>query len=180
MTNKMSILTVLVIAIAIVGLVSSVIAGRPCYHIGVNGTITDTDGNPAEEWRVQVDYMDYGYGWQTLVNKTTDLNGCYESTCSGAVPCDGSSNCPIPLGQCENRDYKRWIWDSGDNLLVDGEVWRPVCNDWDSGGVCACVLEWNYDAEPEEIPEFSTIAIPVVSILGLLLFFNHRKRRGNK
>lgn len=28
-----------------------------------------------------------------------------------------------------------------------------------------------------EIPEFATIAIPVASILGLLLFFNHRKSR---
>jgi len=29
----------------------------------------------------------------------------------------------------------------------------------------------------EEIPEFSTIALPVTSILGLLFLFNHRKRR---
>ena len=29
----------------------------------------------------------------------------------------------------------------------------------------------------EAVPEFSTIAIPVASILGLLFFFNHRKRR---
>jgi len=31
--------------------------------------------------------------------------------------------------------------------------------------------------EPEPIPEFSTMAIPVVSILGLLFLFNYRKRR---
>ena len=29
------------------------------------------------------------------------------------------------------------------------------------------------------VPEFATIAIPVASILGLLFFFNHRKRRKN-
>ena len=34
-----------------------------------------------------------------------------------------------------------------------------------------------YDTEDVPIPEFSTIAIPVVSILGLLFFFNHHKRR---
>ena len=28
-----------------------------------------------------------------------------------------------------------------------------------------------------QVPEFSTIAIPIASILGLLFFFNHRKRR---
>ena len=37
------------------------------------------------------------------------------------------------------------------------------------------VEEIAYD--PECIPEFSTIALPVASILGLLFFFNHRKRR---
>ncbi|NQE46861.1 hypothetical protein C5S31_12655 [ANME-1 cluster archaeon GoMg2] len=31
--------------------------------------------------------------------------------------------------------------------------------------------------EPEPIPEFSTMAIPVVSILGLLFLFNYRKHR---
>ncbi len=29
-----------------------------------------------------------------------------------------------------------------------------------------------------DVPEFSTIAIPVAAILGLLFFFNHRKKRG--
>ena len=38
-------------------------------------------------------------------------------------------------------------------------------------------LDANVDVGFEGIPEFSTIAIPVVSILGLLFFFNHRKRR---
>ena len=38
-------------------------------------------------------------------------------------------------------------------------------------------LDSNIDVGFEVIPEFSTIAIPVASILGLLFFFNHRKRR---
>ena len=179
MTNKMSILTVLVIGIAIVGLVSPVIASRPCYHIGVMGTITDADGDPAEGWKVKVDFRDHGYGWVNLVDTTVDSSGNYESTCSGAVPCDGSTECPTDLGQCEYRDYKRWIWNSDNELIVDGEIWRPECDDWATDGVCACVLRWDYVAQPY-IPEFSTIAIPVVSILGLLFFFNYRKRRGNK
>lgn len=179
MMNKMSIIAALVIGIAIVGLVSPVIASRPCYHIGVNGTITNADGNPAEGWRVKVDFMDYGYRWVTLVDTTVDSNGYYESTCSGAVPCDGSYNCPTVLGQCEYREYKRWIWDQNGDVIVDEEPWLPECGEWATGGLCACVLVWNYTAQPY-IPEFSTIAIPVVSILGLLLFFNYRKRRGNK
>ena len=30
---------------------------------------------------------------------------------------------------------------------------------------------------PEEIPEFATIAIPAVAVLGLFLFYSHRKRK---
>ena len=38
-------------------------------------------------------------------------------------------------------------------------------------------LDSDVDVGFEGIPEFSTIAIPVASILGLLFFFNYRKRR---
>jgi len=34
-----------------------------------------------------------------------------------------------------------------------------------------------YKGNVELIPEFATIAIPVAAILGLLFFFNHRKRK---
>ncbi|NQE45949.1 hypothetical protein C5S31_08005 [ANME-1 cluster archaeon GoMg2] len=37
-------------------------------------------------------------------------------------------------------------------------------------------LEIDYDTE-ESIPEFATIAIPAVSVLGLFLYFNRRKQR---
>ncbi len=40
-------------------------------------------------------------------------------------------------------------------------------------------LDSNIDVGFEAIPEFSTIAIPIAAILGLLFFFNHRKRRRN-
>ncbi len=38
-------------------------------------------------------------------------------------------------------------------------------------------LDADVDVGFEAVPEFSTIAIPVASILGLLFFFNHRKRK---
>lgn len=47
---------------------------------------------------------------------------------------------------------------AGNLPIVNGVVYGPVaCN---------------------PIPEFSTIAMPVAMILGLLFFFNHRKKRG--
>ncbi|KAF5434733.1 hypothetical protein C5S35_13240 [Candidatus Methanophagaceae archaeon] len=36
----------------------------------------------------------------------------------------------------------------------------------------------SHDVTYEYVPEFATIAIPVAAILGLLFFFNHRKKRG--
>lgn len=36
---------------------------------------------------------------------------------------------------------------------------------------------YSHDAGITHVPEFSTIAIPVAAIFGLLFFFNHRKRR---
>ena len=36
---------------------------------------------------------------------------------------------------------------------------------------------FSHDCGFHQIPEFSTIAIPIASILGLLFFFNHRKHR---
>ncbi|MBK5191151.1 MAG: PEF-CTERM sorting domain-containing protein [Methanosarcinales archaeon] len=33
------------------------------------------------------------------------------------------------------------------------------------------------DPNPDSIPEFSTIAIPVASVLGLLFLFNYRRHR---
>ena len=38
---------------------------------------------------------------------------------------------------------------------------------------------YSHDGGITHVPEFSTIAIPVAAILGLLFFFNHRKRRKN-
>ena len=39
---------------------------------------------------------------------------------------------------------------------------------------------YSHDGGYTHVPEFSTIAIPVAAILGLLFFFNHRKRRKTK
>jgi len=55
-------------------------------------------------------------------------------------------------------DYNIYIYDTYD--LGAGEV-----------DVGSCTIFGN------SIPEFATIAIPAVAILGLFLFFNHRKRK---
>jgi len=39
-----------------------------------------------------------------------------------------------------------------------------------------CFKKWSYQWD-YQIPEFATIAIPVAAILGLVLFYNYRKRK---
>ena len=53
-------------------------------------------------------------------------------------------------------------------LKSKGDCWT-----WEGGGYWRrWSHQWNY-----EIPEFTTIAIPAVAILGLFLFYSHRKRK---
>ena len=49
--------------------------------------------------------------------------------------------------------------------------------DFEKVGQILCFKVWSYEWNANIIPEFSTIALPAASILGLLFFFNHRKRR---
>ena len=49
--------------------------------------------------------------------------------------------------------------------------------DSDVAGALQSSTANSHDSSIYNVPEFSTIAIPIASILGLLFFFNHRKRR---
>ena len=91
----------------------------------------------------------------------TDINGFYET------------------------DYK-WTWPwgkfrmvledgSGDWIVVDEKV--LTIDDFEFDGYCYVFFPkwtyiWNYP-----IPEFATIAIPAIAVLGLFLFFNKRKHK---
>ena len=52
-----------------------------------------------------------------------------------------------------------------DNYLGGGDDWAHTA--------------WSHDCGYYQVPEFTTIAIPVAAVLGLLFFFNHRKHRRN-
>ena len=60
-------------------------------------------------------------------------------------------------------------WERG----ASGEFSGPNRFTWHGGTDCYYIYNW----KTEYIPEFSTIAIPIASILGLLFFFNRRKHR---
>ena len=60
-------------------------------------------------------------------------------------------------------------------MLIDGKAVEEKeleANDFDQDNACKWSYTWNH-----QIPEFTTIAIPVAAILGLLFFFDYRKRR---
>ena len=74
------------------------------------------------------------------------------------------------------------IIDHNSELLVGAPVYatasKPdVGSDTRSGSVEEGIVNVSFMLLKLDIPEFATIAIPVASILGLLFFFNHRKRR---
>lgn len=54
------------------------------------------------------------------------------------------------------------------------EVKDPYGFIWHGNDDCYYIYDWHKQGE---IPEFSTIAIPIASILGLLFLFNRRKQR---
>jgi hypothetical protein len=63
--------------------------------------------------------------------------------------------------------------DPGETQYPNGDGWFT----WVPGTYpteCYYIYDWQKQGE---IPEFSTIAIPIASILGLLFFFNRRKHR---
>jgi hypothetical protein len=76
----------------------------------------------------------------------------------GGVPGEGIS-IGIP--------YDSW------EIYASDEFHGPNMFTWHGGTDCYYIYNW----KTEYIPEFSTIAIPIASILGLLFFFNRRKHR---
>ena len=76
------------------------------------------------------------------------------------------------------------ILEKGESITVHVEI-IPTANEVkvhfdavgaDCSGEAIAFVPPSHDVT-YHVPEFSTIAIPIASILGLLLFFNHRKRR---
>jgi len=79
--------------------------------------------------------------------------------------------------------YKSAVWPvsltPGSHFIPDGHYLALKLTMSSGGDVHVCVGGASYITSPpgQEMPEFATIAIPVAAILGLLFFFNHRKRK---
>ena len=135
--------------------------------IMVYGTITDGNGDGIVGATVEIKKRtSWRLGsWCSLpgpsgTSMITDSNGEYSTR--WIYPFVEGYGCPIDdyrmyvdgqLVAEEYIDFDNWFWE---------DPW------WEF----KFSYQWDY-----QIPEFATIALPVASILGLLFFFNHRKRR---
>jgi len=77
-----------------------------------------------------------------------------------------------------------WYWPVATSYKPGDLTWEPVAASGSPSGYAATGNGFGngvttaYPTDPfQEIPEFPTMAIPVAGVIGLLFFFNHRKRR---
>ena len=134
------------------------------------GAITNANtGDPMPGLTVKL-YKDVWFlGWylglRHIGSDTTDGNGKY-SIVNRLVYPDGQFYLRISDGTT-TETYPKYLY------------WRWGHNDytWTGHPEYIWVYLWN---QTTEIPEFATIALPVASILGLLFFFNYRKRKRNE
>jgi hypothetical protein len=134
--------------------------------IMVYGAITDGNGDGIVGATVEIKKRTSWWlgSWCSLPGPSgtpmiTDSNGEYSTR--WIFPFIEGYGCPID-------DYRMYVDGQlvAEEYIDDEWVWEKPY--W----MLKFSYQWDY-----QIPEFATIALPVASILGLLFFFNHRKRR---
>jgi len=167
----------LVVLAAMVVFAGTAAAEEDPYRITISGYINDTSGNGIPNVKVEIT-RELGYNgsgnWESVGVNTTDGNGYYNITSRWYYPgwprWDGFvwGNYRMYLdGQMVEEKYIPMCWplkSKGDCWTLESEIRKIWKRHWSH--------QWNY-----EIPEFATIAIPAVAVLGLFLFYSHRKRK---
>jgi len=178
---KIKTITVLLVAGLVVLAAMVVFAGTAAaeedpYRITISGYINDTSGNGIPNVKVEIT-KELGRNnsgrWESVGVNTTDGNGYYNITSRRwYYPLRGDGfvwgNYRMYLDdQMVEEKYIPMCWplkSKGDCWTLESEIRKIWKRHWSH--------QWNY-----EIPEFATIAIPAVAILGLFLFYSHRKRK---
>jgi len=125
----------------------------------IYGYITDAEGNPLQGYEVIIKKQQGGKwrelkGWPGYMS-TTNESGYYST---------GWCSLLLYGNPCDN--YRMYI---NGELVDERYIGR---DDWEKSGIFFWKYQWSY-----EIPEFTTVAVPIAAIFGLILLFNHRKRR---
>jgi len=132
----------------------------------IYGYITDAEGNPLQGYEVIIRKQHNLLGkevWRELKGLSGYMNITNESGY-------------YSTGWCRPIKQKYGVpWDNY-SMYINGELVdeRYIdIKDWEkSRRRIFWKYQWSY-----EIPEFTTIAVPIAAIFGLILLFNHRKRR---
>lgn len=132
------------------------------------GSLGD-ESQPDQGGRIYI--VNYSATW-TTGDPLDDVSGGYEIAPGGSGLFQGILAWPTPL---EPGKYQL-ILDL--NCTGHNGEWTNISDPIRGGYIQDPIWTFRVKGdEPEPIPEFSTMAIPVVSILGLLFLFNYRKRR---
>jgi len=158
--EKMKIKTIGVLLVAgLVVLAAMVVfagTASACQVLKFNGTITDANGDPYVGHTVEIKKKAGGV-WRSMGTNVTNSDGFYE------------------IGY----DFGTLVFYKKDTyrMFIDGtQVDERYINNWTYDGKIYCLKKWSYQWN-YQIPEFTTIAIPAVAVLGLFLFYSHRKRK---
>jgi len=144
---------------------------RP-YNIVFEGDIM---GMSSDGSGVTVEIAGNGYTWCTV----TSIGGHYDTGKEVGVGPAGEYVMRITTGgnsiERNTIELDRGIGVQ-DGPALGCSPYDPEGFKWIGEPDCYYKCVWDYH-KTGEIPEFSTIALPIVSILGLLFFFNRRKQR---
>ena len=141
----------------------------PCPNrFMIYGHITDAEGNPLQGYEVIIKKQ-HNLSGEEVWCELKGLSGYMNITNESGYYSTGWCN---PISQkygnpCDN--YRMYInGELVDERYIDMGDWEISMNN----STVYWKYQWSY-----EIPEFTTIAVPIAAIFGLILLFNHRKRR---
>jgi len=147
---RKEIMAVMVISAIMLTMTGIAVATEEEDPITFMGTITDANGNAVSGAEVIIIKEGTGHQWIA----TTNITGYY------------SKFKVIPVGFNKEGQYTMKL----NGAIVDQKYLFD--NDFTQTGK----LQWSY-TWTVQIPEFSTIAIPVISVIGLLFVLQNKKKK---
>jgi len=139
----------------------------------VKATRDPVDDNPWGDTNMKLRFKDPS---GNVVYTSPDY-GKSPFTCSYTLPNDApTGQWTIEIGRCNDYDLLcgyGWYWYWRCNYCDNDDHWF-----WSYYGTPYGTDHFTVTTTSEEFPEFPTIALPALSILGLFLFYNYRKRKG--
>ncbi|OEU49050.1 MAG: hypothetical protein BA871_03305 [Desulfuromonadales bacterium C00003096] len=154
MTRIKSMMIAAILLLSTIAVFTGTAAGRECSEgFGFHGYITDADGTGISDVNVEIEKM-----WPVcdvlIWSARTNATGYYETE-------------------------HIWVWPRGHyQMKVDGNVVDEkdlAWCDFEKGDGCYCCCWDEYYQWDYQIPEFTTMAIPAIALLGLVAFYRRKK-----